>query len=151
MFIPTDDGRWVDENFARLAEVVHDYDPMYELRWIPPEHRSTPDDIQNCYAVVEVNPFGEFVVFYAGPHNTAEEILTALFMGDNKHGNVLDRIDAHNNAVRAMKLKQEMDEAEERKDYMAWLIGTKQNYIRLSGGRVVDDQLRPISKKRRRR
>jgi hypothetical protein len=148
-FVPTDDGRWVDENFARLAEVVQDYDPAFELRWIPPEHRSTPEDVKNCYAVVETTLDGEFVVFHAGPLATPEEILTRLFQGDNAKGNVLDRIDAHNAAVEALRMKEQIELSEERKEYVEWLIGTQKNYIKLSGGRIADDQLRIISNDRR--
>src|SRR5690348_17034786 len=99
-FVPTDDGRWVSEQYERLARVVQDYDPQFELRWIPPEHRNDPGDIERCYVIWDVvtnNP-----VLYAGELSTPEEILGRLFDADNKHGNVLERIDAHNAAVEAL-------------------------------------------------
>ncbi len=43
MFIPTETGRWVSEHYERLARVVQDYDPQFELRWIPPEARTDPE------------------------------------------------------------------------------------------------------------
>lgn len=143
-YIPTDDGRWVDEKFARLAEVIQDYDPAFELRWIPPDRRSDPSDHTKCYVVVETGPSGEFPVFFAGPMDTPEQILARLFDSDNKNGDVLKRIDAHNAAKEALKMKEEMDLAEERKEYISWLIGTQKNYINMGNGRVVDDQLRRI-------
>lgn len=143
-YIPADDGRWVDENFARLAEVIQDYDPAFELRWIPPEHRTDPEDVKNCYAVVETTPNGEFVVFHAGPTATPEEILTRLFEGDNKHGDVLKRLEAHNAAVQALEYKRQMEIREEKMDKVAFLMGTKKNFINMGGGRVVDDQLRTV-------
>lgn len=147
--VPTNDGRWVDENFARLAEVIQDYDPAFDLRWIPPEHRSTPDDVHNCYAVVETNANGEFVVFHAGPLATPEEILTRLFQGDNTKGNALERMEARNAAQEALRLKEQIELSEERKEYVEWLIGTQKNYIQLGGGRIADDQLRIVSNDRR--
>lgn len=147
-YVPTDDGRWVDEKFARLAEVIQDYDPAFELRWIPPEHRSDPQDHKKCYAIVETNQNGEYVVMFAGPLDTPEEILGRLFDSDNKNGDVLKRMDAHNAAVEALRLKEQMDLAEERKDKVAFLMGTKKNYINMGGGRVVDDQLRTIRRGR---
>lgn len=144
-FVPTDDGRWVDEKFARLAEVIQDYDPAFELRWIPPEHRTDPEDIEKCYVVVEISPNGrEYPVFYAGPMSTPEDILTRLFNADNSKGNVLDRLDAHNAAVEALRLKEQLEKAEERQEKIAWLMSTKKNYINMGNGRVVDDQLRRI-------
>ena len=141
-FIPTDDGRWVSENFERLARIVQDYDPGYELRWIPPEHRATPDERSKPYVIWDT--VGNYPIMYAGELDDPTEILERLFMGDTTKGDVLARIDAHNAAVKAMQMKEQMDVAEERKEYAAFLIGTKKNYIQLSGGRKVDDQLRPI-------
>lgn len=141
-FIPTDDGRWVSEHYERLARVVKDYDPQFELRWIPPEHRATPEDRKNCYVIWDT--YTNSAVLHAGELDTPESILGRLFDSDNKHGNVLERIDAHNAAIEALRMKEKLDAAEERQDYISWLIGTKKNYIKLPGGRKTDDQLRPI-------
>lgn len=141
-FIPTDDGRWVSEHYERLARVVYDYDPQFELRWIPPENRTSDEDRKKPYVVwdtVSNTPF-----FFASELDTPEDILTRLFNGDNKHGNVLDRLEARNAAVKVLEMKDELDKAEERMDYAAWLIGTKKNFIKLRSGKKVDDQLRPI-------
>lgn len=147
-YIPTDDGRWVSEHFERLARVVQDYDPQFALYWIPPEQRTEPSDVSKCYAVIE-EP-ANAVVFYAGELDTPESILERLFWADNKQGNVLERIDAHNAAIEAMQMKEKMDLAEERQDYVAWLIGTQKNFINMGGGRVVDDQLRTVRSGRER-
>lgn len=142
MYIPTDEGTWVDEKFERLARVVQDYSPSYELRWIPPEHQTTLEDKAKPYVIVDT--ITNSPIMFAGPHSTPEQILEELFMGDNTKGDVLARLDAHNAAVELMNMKEQMDLAEERQEYIAWLMGTKKNYIKLSGGRKVDDQLRPI-------
>jgi hypothetical protein len=141
-YVPTDDGRWVSEQYERLARVVQDYDPQFELRWIPPEHRTDPGDVQRCYVIWDV--VTNTPVLYAGELSTPEEILGRLFDSDNKHGNVLDRIDAHNAAKQALEMKSKMDEAEAKQEYVEWIMSTKKNYINLGGGRVVDDQLRRI-------
>lgn len=140
--VPTDDGHWVSESFERLARVVQDYDPQFELRWIPPENRVSPEDTTKPYVVWDT--VTNTPVFFASELDTPVEILTRLFNGDNKHGKVLERLDAHNAAIQALEMKKRMDEAEERNDYAAFLIGTKKNYIELGKGRKVDDQLRPL-------
>lgn len=145
-FIPTDDGRWVSEHYERLARVVRDYDPQFYLAWIPPEHRTDPESIKNCYAIVD--EVTNDVVLYAGELDTPEQILARLFDSDNKQGNVLDRIEAHNAAIEAMKMKEKMDIAEEKKDYIAFLMATNKNFINMGNGRVVDDQLRPVRRGR---
>ena len=141
-YVPSDDGQWVNENFERLARVVQDYDPRFELRWIPEANRETLDEKANPYVIVDV--VSNCAVMFASASETPAGILERLFMGDNKHGDVLARMEAHNAAVQALQMKEQMDIAEERKEYVAWLIGTQKNYITLPGGRKVDDQLRPI-------
>jgi hypothetical protein len=147
-FIPTDSGYWVSEQHERLARIVQDYDPQFELFWIPPEYRETPEERKNCYAIVEHTPLGDVVAFHASELDTPESILERLFMSDNKHGNVLERIDAHNAAIQAMQMKEELDRREERLDKAAWLIGTDKNFINMGNGKVVDDQLRVVRKGR---
>lgn len=142
MFTPTDDGRWVSETYERLARVVQEYDPQFELRWIPPDQRETPSDVTKCYVIWDVA--ANAPVLFAGELDTPESILGRLFDSDNKHGNVLDRIEAHNAAIKALEMKAELDANEEKLEKIAWLIGTKKNYINMGNGRVVDDQLRPL-------
>lgn len=141
-FIPTDDGRWVSENYERLARVVKDYDPQFELRWIPPENRVSGEERAKPFVVWDTTANAPF--FFASELDTPEDILEKLFNGDNAKGDVLARLEARNAAREALKMKEELDAAEERQEYMAWLMGTQKNYITLPGGRKVDDQLRPI-------
>lgn len=140
-FVPSDDGRWIDANFARLAEVVQDYDPQYELRWVPPEHRNT--DLDNSYPYVVWDVVGNYAAIFVKETDTPVDVLTRLFESDNKFGSVLERLEAHNKAVELLELKKQMDAAEERQEYLRWLVETKKNYITLPGGKKVDDQLRP--------
>lgn len=142
MYTPTDDGQWVDEQFERLARVVKDYDPGYALYWIPPAQRETLQEKQKPYVVVDERT--GLPIMWASRTDTPDKILEELFLGDNSKGDVLARMEAHNAAIEALKMKEKMDLAEERQEYVSWLIGTKKNYITLPGGRKVDDQLRPI-------
>jgi hypothetical protein len=142
MMVPADDGRWVSENYERLARVVQDYDPQFELRWIPPENRITFEERTKPFVVWDT--FSNTSCFFASELDTPEEILTRMFLGDNKQGDVLARMDAHNAAVKAMEMKEQLDIEGERQEYVEFLIGTKKNYINMGNGRKVDDQLRPI-------
>jgi len=140
--VPTDDGRWVSENFERLARIVQDYDPQFELRWIPPENRATLEERAKPYVIWDT--VTNSPVFFASELDSPADILEKLFLGDNTKGDVLKKIDAHNAAVQAIKMKEEMDAREEKMEYAAWLMGTEKNYITLGKGRKVDDQLRPL-------
>jgi hypothetical protein len=142
MHIPTETGEWVSEHYERLARVVQDYDPQFELRWIPVAARVDPEDRKKPYVIWDL--VSNTPVFFASELDTPEDILTRLFMSDNTKGNVLERIEAHNAAIMAMNMKEDLDRREEQMDKVAFLIGTEKNYINLGGGRKVDDQLRPI-------
>lgn len=145
--IVTEGGTWVDENFARLAEIVKDYDPYLELRWIPPGQRDTDADKKNPYCIIDTR--SDYIVMFASERDNPRDILARLFQADNKHGSVLDRLDAQNAATEAFKLKEQMDDEEMKRDFVAWLISTKQNYIKtrnpVTGEKIkFDDQLRRI-------
>lgn len=142
MHIPTETGIWVSEHYERLARVVQDYDPQFELRWIPVAARIDPDDRKKPYVIWDL--VTNTPVFYASELDTPEDILTRLFIGDNSKGNVLDKIEAHNAAIMAMNMLEDLDRREEKMDKVAFLMGTEKNYIQLGKGRKVDDQLRPI-------
>jgi multidrug resistance efflux pump len=77
-------------------------------------------------------------VFHAKETDTPERILERLFMSDNKHGDVLARLDAKNAAIRAMEMRAKLDEAEERKDQAAWFAKTKKHQVHVGKGRVLD-------------
>lgn len=143
----TETGIWVDDKFQRLAEIIKDYDQWLELRWIPPGQRETDAEKKNPYCIIDTR--SNYIVMFASERDTPESILARLWSADNKNGSVLDRVDAHNAAQEAFRLKEKMDEEEMKKDFVAWLIGTKKNYINtrnpITGEKVkFDDQLRRI-------
>lgn len=140
VYIPSEMGDWINEDFARLAEIIKDYDPGLELRWIPPEKR-TDVDTSRPYCVVDTRR--NYIVFYASELDTPEEILTKLWTGDNTKGDLNKKLDAFDAAQKAMKLKREIDKREELMDQVEWLIGTKKNFIKFNG-KKFDDQLREI-------
>lgn len=145
--IVTDDGQWVNEHFARLAEVIKDYDEFLELQWIPPGQRTEEADKKNPYRIIDSR--SGYVVMFASERDSAEHILARLWSADNGRGNVLDRMEAENAAREALRLKEEMDIQEMQQDFAAFLIGTKKNYIKatnpITGEKLkLDDQLRRI-------
>lgn len=147
MYVVTDDGQWVHEDFHRLAEIVKDYDDALELQWIPPGQRDENADKENCYRIFDTR--SRSVVMFASERDPAEHILARLWGADNTKHNVLERVDAHNAAREAFNLKQQIDDAEAQRDLAAFLIGTKKNYINfthpITGEKIkTDDQLRRL-------
>jgi hypothetical protein len=147
MMIATENGVWVDENFARLAEIVKDYDPYLELRWIPPGQRESDAEKKNPYCIIDTR--SNYIVMFASERDTPQSILARLFTADNKHGSVLDRLDAENAAAEAFRMKAMIDDEEMKKDFVSWLVATKKNYMKVTnpvtGEKLkLDDQLRRL-------
>lgn len=136
VFIPTETGHWVSEDFERLARVVQDYDHNLQLRWIPPDHRTRED--KNPYVIWDT--LTNTPVLYASELDTPTEILTKLFLADNKQGNVLSRLEAHNNAQEIMDARSVMDKYEEMHDQADFLLNRAGNYVKMGKGIKLDGQ-----------
>lgn len=139
VFIPTDDGQWVSADFERLARNIQDYDPALELRWIPPANRTRED--KKPYVVVDTRT--NTAVMHASELDTPEDILTSLYLADDKNGSVLDRIEAHNLAVRNLRLQEWIDQREELMEQAKFLLFTPLHYVKFNG-KKLDDTRRPV-------
>lgn len=129
MYIPTDDGRWVSEEFERLARIIQDYDQDLELRWIPPEHRTRDDKSPYCVFDTRVQQ----PVFFATELDTPESILARLFDSDNKQGNVLTRLEKQEAATKAMQLKAQADEWEDMHDQANFFKNSHLHTLKFNG------------------
>lgn len=145
-YIPANDGRWVDENFARLAEIVQDYDYYLELRWIPPDKRTRDD--KKPYIIVDTRT--NIPVVYANELDTPVGILAKLFDADNKNGDVLKRLEAHNAAVEIFKAKYNMDLLEMAHDKARFLFKSPLNTLTMDG-KKFDDQRRQCGEAKERK
>lgn len=128
-FVPTPDGRWVSEKYERLASVINDYDPNLELRWIPPEHRTRED--KKPYCIVHKNPQNghEYIVFHASEQDSPEQILAKLWTNDTAKNDTMAYLDSLDAARQALEMKERMDIAEARQDFVNWLMDTEKNFI----------------------
>lgn len=129
MFVPADDGRWVNEDFARLAEIINDYDYWLELRWIPPDKRTRDD--KKPYMIVDTRT--NIPVLFASELDTPQQILAWLLEADNADGSPLDRIELHNKAIELFEMKKRQEEMEEAMDYAKFLFQSPLNTIKANG------------------
>lgn len=133
--------QWISAEFHRLAEIIEDYDPALELRWIPPDKRETQLDKKQCYCIADTRT--NKIVLFASELDTPVDILTRLWNSDSAKGNVLARLDARNAAIKAMQLKEQIDEKEAQKDFAAFVFkNTKSRWTHK--GRVRDDEFRDL-------
>lgn len=139
--IATDDGQWINEDFERVARLVQDYDPGLQVQYIPYGERTRDD--KKPYRVYDT--LHQCTVFYFSELDTPVDIVTRLFNGDNKHGNVLQRIEQQELAAQALKMQEQADRLEEAEDMAKFLISTPLHTVRIRKGLKVDDQIRRMS------
>jgi hypothetical protein len=83
MYVPAEDGSFISEKTARIAELIKDYDHRLELRWIPPNRRQ-PGEPE--FAIIEKNDNGqEYVAFLIENEDYVDErLLGRIYAADNK-------------------------------------------------------------------
>lgn len=119
-------GTFISGRMQRLAEIIQDYDPYLELRWIPVDKRNSSDTCP--YVVVDTRQGNNaYPLFYFGETTAPEEVLKKIFLGDNTKHDVAREIDAHNAAVKAMELKEQLIQREEMHDQFHFLITSRSN------------------------
>lgn len=132
---------WVSSEFERLAQVINDYDQYLFLEMIPVAHRESLIDKSQSFRIVDSR--NNKIVLFASSLSNPTEILERLWSMDSGKGNVLARVDAHNAAVEALKLREQIDAREAQKDLAAFVIrGTKS--VWKYQGRKYDDEFRDL-------
>lgn len=123
----SDLGEFVSEDHIRFAQILKDLKPTYSLVYIPVKDRTTPEEKQKPWAIIDKpENMQEYVVRFLSEQEMKEphKIIAWLFDGDVvRHGadNVLKRIEAEENAKKLMEFKRQEDELEDRIEFGAFL------------------------------
>lgn len=121
------------------------YDPYLVLEMVPPEFHHELLDKGKVARVVDTR--NEKVVMHAGIWDNPTDILTKLLSMDTGHGNVLSRLDAHNEAVKALKIKKEMDERAEIMDFTTFVFKNQKSRWE-HNGKIYNEDFRNLGPKR---
>ena len=111
-----------------LAQVLKDLKPTYNLVYVPVKDRTTPEEKQKPWAILDrPDNLPEYVVRYISEEEMKQphKVLAWLFDGDIvRHGaeNVLKRIEAEENAKKLLDFKRQEEELEDRIDYADFLF-----------------------------
>ena len=111
---------------ARLAEILHDYNPYLELLFIPSSKRDATDT--HPFAIRDNSPWrGGYIVRHISEREIedTQAILQWLFEGDlSKHGmsDIMARAKAKEAAEQLVKHKREAEIAEERQELAAEIL-----------------------------
>jgi hypothetical protein len=137
--VPLPDGSWVPSKVVSTAGVIHDFFPDLEVRWLPRDKRG-PND--NAFQIVEKCKDGAELVAFSVKDETEfdDRLLQRIFLADatKKKGGALDileRIDAMNDAIKAAQLKQENEAMEEARDFVKTVIASPLNKYSHNGYR----------------
>jgi hypothetical protein len=135
MYVPAEDGSWVNEKTARIAELIQQYDHRLELRWIRPDQR-VPGEPE--FAVIEKSDDGrEYVAFLIQNEDFVDErLLGRIYAADNKDKNVGDEAEAHNRAVRAVVEQEKRDEDAAVKDLALSMLKSQLHTYRHNGRKI---------------
>lgn len=141
-YVVTDDGQWVNGDFERLARMVKDYDESLELVWIPPAARTRDD--KEPYAIRDTrDQKGSGIIFFIKETDSPVDVIERLFTGDNKHGDVLKRIEAREDAERVWQMKRNDDEMLEAAE-LAFFFKQSPLHTIKHNGKVFDHNRRRI-------
>lgn len=128
-------GEFVREDHMHLAQVLKDFKPTYNLVYIPVKDRTTPEEQQKPWAILDKpDNLPEYVVRYLSESEMKEphKVLAWLFDGDIvRHGadNILRRIEAEDNAKKLLDLKRQEDDLEDRLDHIEFLASGGRNKL----------------------
>lgn len=130
--IATPDGYFVSQEHIRIAQIIQDFDPELFLVFIPPSKRDRNDPNEKPFALAhmpENKP--SYIVSYFD--DCDERILEFAFMNDTRRHDVLARLEAHDAAVQAIKLKKLMEEEEMKQDLVASIVRSPKHQYRHNG------------------
>ena len=134
--VAMNDGHFVSEKHAYIAEIIQDFNPYLQLVWIPPENRAA-EDTTPPFAVMDTTPGKKpYVVFTIKEDELDERVLARLFQGDLSNNDVLAQIEAGEKAQQVMDLKKKMEAAEERQDFIKSVVGSHKHSFR-HHGRII--------------
>lgn len=118
----------------RIAEILQDYNPQLDLVWIPPENR-LPEDGNRVFAVRCTPSDGRkpYIVFQLAEDEVDHRVIERVFEQDSHKNDFLSTLERREAALRLVEYKRKMDEAEERREFVAAVYGSRKSVYRHNG------------------
>lgn len=134
------DNSVIPERVARIIDIIEErWQGRVQVNWIPKQDVRAED---NQFCLVEVLPDGrEYPIFWVKDESEFDgSVLERLIAADNSEGNVLDRLQAKNAAVREIEKSLAREQMAEAHDMASSAFRSPLNWYRLGKGRVIRDQ-----------
>lgn len=112
-------GGAIPTDVQRIAEIIHDFDPALELRWVEPNKRNAFDakPFAVFHNVPSMEGGGYYVIHLTQDQVTDPRLLATLFRARNSS---IDEVEAFENAQNAIAMKKQMEDQEERHEFVNW-------------------------------
>lgn len=126
----SEDGYFRSEKMLRLAEILEDFSPELELRWIPPDKRNDVDK-SKPYCIVHIpsnRAKPSYVVMYVTELDDPVDVLARLWYGDTRRDDVLRKVEAREAAEKAFQMKKHMEETQEKADLFHFLMTNRSKF-----------------------
>ncbi len=133
---PMSDGSWVSDKVARVAELIREYDPRLDVKWIPREARHEGDA---AFAITERTADGrEVVAFHVQSEAEMDErVLERIYLADNTKHDVQARMEAKNKAARELARKAAQDAHEDRMEFARFLSKSPLHTIKHGDKKII--------------
>ena len=129
------DGSWFSENISRIVELIREYDPNLDVKYIPREKR-LPTDAAFCITE-KLRDGREVVAFYVQDESEFDHrVLTRVYAADNKIKDVQAAMEANNKAIRAIKQRAYEDALAQAADEARFLWRTPLHTVNFKGQKL---------------
>jgi hypothetical protein len=132
--LPTahDDGHFINAKVSRIVELIREYDPRLDVKWVPPDHRGPTDP---AFAITERLGDGrEVVAFYIDSEDSFDEnVLARVYEGDNSKNDVQARVDAQNRAATRVRQAKQREELEQYYSLLGSMVTSKKHTYKHDG------------------
>lgn len=111
---------FISQQHMDIATIIHDYNPYFSLVYVPENSRDASDT--KPFAILDSTPGNPpYIMRYLSELEMRDpkEIITWIFMGDQKHhsrASIIQRMEAEEAADRALKLSREQEEIDDQID-----------------------------------
>lgn len=113
-------GYFVNSNHQRMAEIVHDFDPHLIVQWIPPAMRTTEEDKKHPYRIIHDGTGAAqgqpYEVMRLSEEDMDGRVIEKLFLLRVDKNDIPARIKAQYDALKAIGMKQFIEEQEAKRD-----------------------------------
>lgn len=123
-----DTGELINADFARISRVIYDYSqlpgsPQLSLAWIRPTDRTTAEDFNHPYAVVQTLPDGrDVVIFTIREDELDHRVISRILAGDQSKHDVFAQMEKDRVARELLELKKKREMIDDAIDFQRTVL-----------------------------